>query len=56
MGGINKNTSTLIKIPNVPKNKEIWKWSNPIQVRKMADKYFGKDKQDVFLSDKKEKK
>ena len=30
-------------IPKVPKHHEIWKWSNPIQVRKMADKYLGKD-------------
>jgi hypothetical protein len=30
-------------IPKVPKSAEIWKWSNPIEVRKQADKYLGKD-------------
>lgn len=45
----------LININNVPKNNEIWKWSNPLQVRKMADKYLGKDIP-IFLSDKPQKK
>jgi hypothetical protein len=30
-------------IPKVPKTNEIWKWSNPIEVRKQADTYLGKD-------------
>jgi len=46
---------TLIEIPNVPKSNEIWKWSNPIQVRKMADKYLGKDVP-IFISTKPKKK
>jgi hypothetical protein len=37
------------------KEIEILKWSNPLQVRKMADKYLGKDIQ-VYLSSKKDKK
>lgn len=43
------------EIPNITKSNEIWKWSNPIQVRKMADKYLGKDIP-VYLSNKKGKK
>jgi hypothetical protein len=49
------NESELIEIPNIDKSNAIWKWSNPIQVRKMADKYLGKDIP-VYLSNKKDKK
>jgi hypothetical protein len=35
--------------------KEILKWSNPIEVRKQADKYLGKDIP-VYFSNKKDKK
>lgn len=44
-----------INIINVPKSNEIWNWSNPNQVRKMADKYLGKNIP-VYLSTKNEKK
>lgn len=37
------------------KKKEIWKWSNPIQVRKMTDKYLGKDVP-IYLSTRPTKK
>lgn len=40
---------------NKVKTNEIWEWSNPIQVRKMADKYLGKDIP-VYISNKKDKK
>lgn len=50
-----RGIANLIEIPNVSKSNEIWKWSNPIQVRKMADKYLGKDIP-VYLSNKKNKK
>lgn len=42
-------------IPNVPKNHEIWKWSDPIQVHKMASKYLGKNVP-IYVSIKKDKK
>jgi hypothetical protein len=45
----------MIPIPNISKTNEIWKWSNPLQVRWMADKYLGKS-MPVYLSDKKDKK
>lgn len=45
----------LQEIPNIPKSNEIWKWSNPTTVRKMADEYLGKDVP-VYLSNKKDKK
>lgn len=50
-----KGLKELIEIPDVPKSNEIWEWSNPIQVRKMADKYLGKDVP-IYLSNKKGKK
>ncbi len=49
------NTKDLQEIPNIDKSNAIWKWSNPIQVRKMADKYLGKDIP-IYLSNKKDKK
>lgn len=45
----------LLEIPNISKDNEIWNWSNPIQVRKMANKYLGKDIP-IYLSTKKDKK
>ena len=50
-----KGINDLIEIPDVDKSNEIWEWSNPIQVRKMADKYLGKDIP-VYISNKKGKK
>ena len=50
-----KGLKELILIPDVPKNNKIWEWSNPIQVRKMADNYLGKDIP-IYLSSKPEKK
>lgn len=52
---IGKGFKELILINNVPENNEIWKWSNPLQVRKMADKYLGEDIP-IYLSNKKGKK
>jgi|688.fasta_scaffold502955_2 hypothetical protein len=49
------NTKDLQEIPNIDKSNAIWKWSNPIQVRKMANKYLGKDVP-IYLSNKKDKK
>lgn len=49
------NIKDLQEIPNIDKSNAIWKWSNPIQVRKMADKYLGKDVP-IYLSNKKDKK
>jgi hypothetical protein len=37
------------------KEIEIMKWSNPVQVRKMADKYFSNDVP-IYLSNRKDKK
>ena len=37
------------------KEIEILKWSNPVQVRKMADKYFTEDVP-IYLSNRKDKK
>lgn len=36
-------------------NNEIWKYSNPLIVKKNADKYFGNDTP-IYLSTKKDKK
>jgi hypothetical protein len=47
--------SKSILITDVPKSNEIWKWSNPQEVRKNADKYLGKDIP-IYLSNKKDKK
>ncbi len=44
-----------IDIKNVPKSNEIWKWSNPLQVRKKADKYLGKNIS-IYLSSNPKKK
>lgn len=45
----------LLKIDNIPKKNEIWEWSNPLEVRKMANYYLGKD-YPVYLSTRKDKK
>lgn len=50
-----KGLKELIEIPNVPKSNEIWKFSNPIKVREMADKYLGKDIP-VYISNRPHKK
>lgn len=50
--GINEN---LQKIPNIKKDNKIWTVSNPILVRKNADKYLGKNI-DIYLSTNKNKK
>lgn len=42
-------------IPKVPKSNEIWKWSDPVEVKKKADAYFGYDKP-VYISVNKGKK
>lgn len=50
-----KGLKEMILIPDVPKSNEIWNWSNPLQVRKMADKYLGSDIP-IYLSTKPDKK
>ena len=45
----------MIVITSIPRTNEIWKWSNPTQARRMADKYLGKSVP-LYLSDKKDKK
>jgi len=50
-----KGLKEMISITSVPKDNDIWNWSNPNQVRKMADKYLGKDAP-VYLSNKPKKK
>lgn len=50
-----KGLKEMILIPDVPKSNEIWEWSNPIQVRKMTNKYLGEDVP-IYISNKKGKK
>jgi len=50
-----KGLKEIIMIPDVPKNYEIWKWSNPLLVRKKANLYLGKDVP-IYLSSKPNKK
>ena len=45
----------LIEISNVPKSNEIWKYSNPTEVRNRANNYLNKNIP-IYLSDKPEKK
>lgn len=52
---IGKGLKEMIEIPHVPKSNDIWNWSNPIQVRKMADNYLGKYIP-IYMSNKKGKK
>ena len=52
---IGKGLKEMVLIPDVPKSNEIWEWSNPIKVRKNANKYLGKEFP-VYLSTKKGKK
>lgn len=45
----------LLEIPNINKSNEIWKWSNPIEVRKLANEYLGKNIP-IYISNRKNKK
>jgi len=52
---VGKGLKEMILIPEVPKSNPIWEWSDPIQVRKMADKYLGRDIP-VYISNRPHKK
>lgn len=52
---IGKGLKELILLPFVPKTNAIWLYSNPIEVRRNANKYLGNDV-DVYISNKPKKK
>jgi hypothetical protein len=52
---IGKGLKELILLPDIPKTNAIWLYSNPIAVRRNANKYLGNDV-DVYISNKPKKK